>query len=407
VSWSWFKSFVLPFGAPETKDGPRPFAVGFALVPVAGGTSHATYTTSLFQEGERESSRLTVLGATLGFSFRPHSAFAIGAGVTGLYASLDQAGITGGSGTESAGLVRNYQNGQLDAADPFFQLNGQNVTWGNVLSVAHAPNTFSSSRVTVEGATGVGIAGSLGVLFQPIDELSIGAAYRSPGFLTPLEGSAFLDSTQATSAGANGLNSIQGSFLANHLPDGGTHLASGFDAKLSGIKMPETAGVGVAFWPHPKVLLALDLKWIDWRRAFDTITVELTRGNSRDLAEITSNQTSGKITSKVLYRWHEQLVVAAGFAVAPTDWLRLRAGYNFGNDPVPSRTENPFNAATVEHHVTVGVGLAFDPVSFDVAWVHAFPKSTGIYDNDQKPDFNGTRHKADQDAVLLGGAVQF
>jgi long-chain fatty acid transport protein len=389
-------------------DDPGPFAFGFVLEPVSGGGGAAHFRTPVFTGGERETSNLVVLGASLGFSFRVHSRLTLGLALTGLYASLDQKGLAGGTGgSQTQGFVRNFQNGKLDTQDPFFLLNGKPTTWGSVLSAASAPNTFSSAIVDLQGAQGWGGSGTVGLLWQATDQLSIGASYKTPGFLTPLVGKAYLDASAGTSAGTSGLDAIQSDFLANHLPEGGAHIGGRFDARLSGLRMPETAGVGAAFWPIPRVLLALDLKWIDWRTAFNTIAVNLTNGNGQDLAEILSNQTGGSLRSRVLLRWHDQVVVAAGGAVAVTDWLRLRLGYNYGNDPVPGRTEGPFTPATVEHHGTIGFGVTLGPVSLDVAWVHAFPKSTTIERSGVNPDFDGIRHKADQDAFLFGGAVEF
>jgi long-chain fatty acid transport protein len=303
--------------------------------------------------------------------------------------------------------VRNFTGGQLDALNPLFRVNGATTSWGQVLSAASAPNTFSSAIVDLQGATGFGASGTVGVLVQVLDELTIGASYKTPGFLTPLVGTATVDASAATSAGSGPLDTIQSNFLGNHLPQGGTNLVSKFDAQLSGLRMPQVAGIGAAFWPHPRVLLALDLKWIDWRTAFDTIQVKLTHGSGADLNEITSNQSGAALKSQVLLRWHEQFVVAVGGAFAVTDWLRLRLGYNYAGDPIPTRTEGPFTPATVEHHLTVGFGLKLDWFSFDAAWVHAFPKTTTITDSGVNAAFDGIRHKADQDAFLFSGGVEF
>jgi long-subunit fatty acid transport protein len=384
------------------------FQLGIALEPISGGGGSALFRTPVFPEGERERSNLVVLGLTLGASLRVHERVSIGAAVTGIFVSLDQKGLAGGTGgSQTNGLVRNFHNGQLDAADPYFRINNAPATWNQVLRAASAPNTFSSAIVDLSGARGWGASGVLGVLVQVADELSIGAAYKTPGWITPLEGTATVDASAATSAGAGALNTIQSNFLGNHLPNGGNHLVSKLDARLSGLSMPQTAAVGAAFWPHPRVLLALDVKWIDWRTAFDRIQVELRHGTGADLGEITCNQTGAPLRSQVLLRWHEQFNVGVGGAVGVTDWLRLRLGYRYAGDPIPRRAEGPFTPATVEHHLTVGFGLKLDMLTFDAAWIHAFPKSTTIRSSGVNADFDGIRHKADQDAVLLGCGVEF
>ncbi len=401
---------VLPLGAPGgTAEAPEPppFAIGFALAPVAGGTSTTAFRTAVYSQGERESSDLSVLGLTAGVSWRFHSSLALGLGITGLWAQLSQEGLAGGSGSTTQGLVRNFANGRLDSSNPDFLVNGAPVSWATVLQSVRAPDAYASSRAEIEGASGFGASAILGFMFRPLDWLSFGASYRTPGWLTPLEGDAVLDARPVGSTDAAALASIQSSFLANHLPEGGSFLYSRYTARIRGLEMPQVAGAGVAFRPQPEALLAIDVKWINWSRAFDTVRIDLDRGTSADLAEMVSNGASRSISSRIPYHWRDQIVVAVGMAVSPLEWLTVRAGYHYGNDPVPRSTESPFNSAIVEHHVTLGVGFELGPVSLDAAWVHAFVQATTIGANQADAEFSGVRHKAEQDAFLIGGAYRF
>ncbi len=400
---------AISFGAPiELGEGDATcdrMGFGVSFHTIGGGRNNARFRTAAYPDGELESTGLTFLGLTAGFAVKVTPGFSLGMGVTGIYASLEQTGLAGGGGQQN-GLVRNFNNGQLDANNPEFLVNGQPVTWGRLLDSVRAPDTFATSRIEVKDATGFGASAILGATFEVTEGFSIGLSYRTPGFLSALEGTAFLDASRSA-AGSGALDTIQSSFLANHLPQGGANLASKYTIKLKGLKLPQVAGAGFAFWPTERVLLALDVKWIGWSTAFDEVTIVLSRGGSRDLSEITSNGRSNGIRSKVLYKWRDQAVVAVGGAVTPTDWLVLRAGYNFGSNPVPSKTENPFAAATVEHHLTLGVGFVIDAFSIDLAWTHAFAKSTSIKNSITNAEWNGMRHKADQDAFLIGGTFRF
>lgn len=401
---------ALAFGMPiELGEGDgccETMGFGVALHTIGGGNSKARFRTAAYADGELESTSLLFLGLTAGFAVKVTPRLSLGLGATAIYASLDQTGIVGGGG-QTNGLVRNFANGQLDAANPNFLVNGQPITWGRLMESVRAPDTFATSRIEVKDAVGFGGSAILGATFEVTEGLSVGASYRTPGYLSDLEGTAFLDASLSAQAGSGALDSIQSSFLANHLPDGGRNLSSKYSIRLKGIKIPQVAGAGVAFWPHEKILLALDVKWIGWSTAFDEVTILLSRGSSRDLGEITTNGRSGVIRSKVLYHWRDQVVIATGVACTPTDWLVLRAGYNYGSNPIPAKTENPFVAATVEHHLTLGVGFNLDAFSIDVAWVHAFAKSSSIRQSLANPEWSGMRHKADQDAFLLGGTFRF
>ncbi len=401
---------VLPLGSPGGTDDapePPPFAIGLTLQPVAGGSGDAIFRTAVYTNGERERSDLSVMGLTAGLSWRIHPSFSIGLGITGLWAQLSQEGLAGGSGSSTQGLVRNFTNGQLDASNPSFLVNGSPVSWATVLSSVRAPDAYAASRAEIDGANGFGASGILGLMANPFDWLSIGASYRTPGWLTPLVGDAVVDARPVGASDGAALASIESSFLANHLPDGGSSLVSRYTARIRGLEMPQEAGAGFAFRPEPEALLAVDLKWINWSRALDVATIQLDRGNGADLAEIVSNGSTRSITSQVPYHWRDQVVVAVGMAVSPLEWLTVRAGYHFANDPVPRTTESPFTTATVEHHVTLGLGFQLGPVSLDAAWVHAFAKSTTIGNNVADAEFTGMRHEAEQDAVLIGGAFKF
>ncbi len=394
---------AVAFGMPISLGESDALGFGIALHPIGGGKSEARFRTNAYPQGEWEKSDLLLYGLTAGFSIKAIPRVSLGLGVTAIYASLDQAGITGGGAT-SNGLVRNFANGQVTGGP--FLVNGQPITWGSLLDSVRAPDTYASSRIEVENATGFGASAILGATIEVTDWITVGLSYRTPGWLSTLEGRAFLDASQSAAAGSPALDQIQTSFLANHLPDGG-RLASKYDFSAKGLEVPQVAALGVALWPHDRLLLALDAKWIGWRSAFDEVRIELSRGNSRDLLEITQNQTGSSIRSRSFYRWHDQWVVALGGAFAATDWLVLRAGYNFSTNPVPSKTENPFVSATVEHHLTLGVGLRIENFSFDVSWVHAFVKSTSIRYSISSPEWTGMHHKADQEAFLIGGAYRF
>jgi long-chain fatty acid transport protein len=51
--------------------------------------------------------------------------------------------------------------------------------------------------------------------------------------------------------------------------------------------------------------------------------------------------------------------VALGVGYDFSAQWRLRAGYNYGRNPVPERNLNPTLAAISEHHLTLGAGYAF------------------------------------------------
>ena len=120
-----------------------------------------------------------------------------------------------------------------------------------------------------------------------------------------------------------------------------------YDVDVDGFTFASQAGLGFAFRPTEKVVLAVDLKLYDWDSAIDTITVSATNPDT---------QGAPPVTVPFIFNWEEQWVYALGIDYRMNDRVTLRAGYNFGENPVPDGTLNPLFPANVEDHFTLGFG---------------------------------------------------
>ena len=384
-----------------------PLDIGLALYAVGGGgRTDADFRTAVFPQGESERGNFVITGLAVGGAYRVGPRVSVGLSVTAMYMTFENAGITGVGGDQTAGLVRNFVQAPFDQVDPspddLFEPAGVPVTWTEIFDNAGAPNSLSTSRIDIEDASGVGVAATLGFLVEVTDWLTLGLTYRSPGVFSDVKGEATLDSSAALASGEAALEIIQLGFLGNHLPDDGVNLVGNYDFKLKNFRLPQMLGLGVAVRPHARVLFVCDVKWLDWSAAFDEFDVLLSNGDNRDLNEITSNQTSSSIETQQPMQWRDQWVFALGAAFAVNDWVSLRLGWNYGKNPVPRKTEDPFSAASVEHHAAVGLGFSWERVRLDLAFVHTFVKARTINNSVVNEDFNGIRHKADQDTVWLG-----
>lgn len=190
-----------------------------------------------------------------------------------------------------------------------------------------------------------GIGAQLGALYKPAKNLSLGATYITPqpsdfGNVTDFDGNGTLD--QLT------------------------------------LEAPQIVGAGVGYsFAEDRLVVGADGKWMNWSGA---------EGYKQ-------------------FDWEDQWTVGIGaqFAALPKQ-LFLRAGYNFGNDPVtphngwngslatpapdmvdvqgkmvPRYYYETFRTigfpAVVEHHLTAGLGYAFsEKFEMNVAYTHAFEK---------------------------------
>jgi long-chain fatty acid transport protein len=186
---------------------------------------------------------------------------------------------------------------------------------------------------------GYSFGAQLGVIYKPIDQLSLGVSYVSP---------------QETDFDR----------VADFDPP------SGLD-RLT-LESPQTLGFGAAYTLlNNKVILEGDVKWINW-------------GDAKGYED---------------FGWDDQWVFAFGVQVQPIYGLFLRAGYNYAKSPV--NTNNGFVGssmtkvqgkslpqyyyetfriigfpAIVEQHLTFGVGYEFTQ-SFGVhlGYMHAFEET--------------------------------
>ena len=103
--------------------------------------------------------------------------------------------------------------------------------------------------------------------------------------------------------------------------------------------------------------------------------MHLTHGNNADLSGLLG---SGRLDDTVPLRWSDQFVGRLGGEYALGDRWTLRAGYAYGNNPVPADTLTPLTAAITEHLLTAGVGCRLGRVSLDAAYQWQVPATARV-----------------------------
>ena len=172
-------------------------------------------------------------------------------------------------------------------------------------------------------AESFGIGATIGLKITPIKPLSIGLAYETKSF--------FGDYRYNVDARANPLN------------PGGPLLPGGVD-KLT-FNQPQVVTVGAALRPFEPVLVAADVEWINWSQ---TVGAHQPAYGQNDSQAMPWN-----------LNWKNQWVFKVGVELAPVSYLKIRAGWNYGKNPLdPGRAfENMAFPAVVEHHFTAGLGI--------------------------------------------------
>ncbi|MBF0466052.1 MAG: TonB-dependent receptor [Nitrospirae bacterium] len=218
-----------------------------------------------------------------------------------------------------------------------------------------------------------GLGGRIGLLYKPVDSVSLGLTYATPipityKSVTDLDGDGVKD-----------------------------------DLKLS---QPQEIGFGIAVSPvKDKLLLEADLKWVNWANA----------DGFKD------------------FDWSNQLVLGVGLQYKPIKQLALRAGYNYGKNPVNNHSN--FNGSStsmttiqgktmptyyyesfritgfpgiVEHHLTGGIQYTInDNVGINAGYMHAFKNTITENGTNMMGTAVSFESSLSEDSVELGVTVKF
>ena len=202
---------------------------------------------------------------------------------------------------------------------------------------------FKDSSDFTGEASASGFAGKLGLVYQVNGQFNIGAAYHSRGNLGDL-------------TGASG-NMWYMDFVD---PDNNFDMPAKF--KFKGFDMPAVIALGMSFQPSDRLMIAADVKQIQWSDTMKTPSL------------ISSLDPDNPMQFE--QKWKDQNVLSIGAAYQFNDAFVGRIGANIADNPVPDSTLNPLFPATVKSHYTLGFGYNFnDKQSMDFSLAHA-PSTT-------------------------------
>jgi long-chain fatty acid transport protein len=173
---------------------------------------------------------------------------------------------------------------------------------------------FSDNSSFTGAAKGYGYAGKLGLVYKAAPTLNVGLTYHTRTMLGDLQ-------TDDNGAVFNGLVG---------------------KATVHDFQWPTTYGIGVAWQATQDLMLATDLKRIGWKESMQNYNLAFTPAGGSE------------IPLTMAQNWDNQNVFSLGAQYRVNDRLNVRAGYNYGKNPVPAATLNPLFPAIVEKHYTMG-----------------------------------------------------
>ncbi|MGI4854881.1 MAG: OmpP1/FadL family transporter [Janthinobacterium lividum] len=237
---------------------------------------------------------------------------------------------------------------------------GPRVSVGATLGATYNSNTLHSPYIfqtqpTVKGlktlldlrTSGFGVNSSAGILVRPGRRVQLGVGYRN--------------ATRITSTGvANGNLGVQ--LAAAGL--GGARPDFRYDATVRNV-LPQSISVHTLITLTPRLSLALGGEWVNWKRAFKTLSVDLKNGNNADVNGLLQ---STSLHDDVPLDWKNQFPVRVGLERSLGESLVARAGYVHVNKAVPASTATPLTAAIFTDQVSAGGGYHKNNFSLDAAY---------------------------------------
>lgn len=298
-------SYVMPaFGY-----GSRTGALSYGLAVFAQGGMGTDYSADSFLamgSGQPVRSELGVGRVIAPLAWQATPTLTLAGSLDYVWSSLDMR--MAASGAQLGGLVTGA-DGNLAMALPVLG----NAPWARI--------DFSNNSKFSGAASSQGFAAKLGLLYQASADLRLGASYHSKTRLKDMR-------TSATGA----------SLSAPGFTDSGRITVQDF-------QMPAELAVGLAWQAQPGLLVAADLKQIQWSGVMNSFRL---RYDSAGLG--------GSVSFALPQHWKDQTVLQLGASQRLNPEWVLRAGLNLANNPIPDDTVNPLFPAIVRNHLTLGAG---------------------------------------------------
>ncbi len=266
---------------------------------------------------------------------------------------------------------------------------GTGMTFGDMFAAPPSAGGFGYTELTAGAAMkdlrAFGFGGKVGLAWKVNEGTSLGLSYTSPTTLTYKNGTARMDMTsQFNDAFGRAVQGVMMQYPGITLEQAQTAVAqmftglgidptrgmvAGYDLEVK-LKMPQSVGFGAAFRFYDNLRVAMDVEWINWRDAFDAMTLSLSGGSNQNINRLLGG---GDVSLEFPLQWTDAFMVRIGTELDVTDGLTFRAGGAFGTNPVPSSTVFPVFPAIVENHVTLGASLrVIAPLTLHASYEHAF-----------------------------------
>ncbi|MGC3961116.1 MAG: outer membrane protein transport protein [Verrucomicrobiota bacterium] len=168
---------------------------------------------------------------------------------------------------------------------------------------------------------------------------------------------------------------------------------------------PQMISAGVNYQITDRVRAIFQVDWVNWADAFDELEVYLNNGDNTAINGVLG---TANIYDIIPLRWEDQLVYRVGVDFQATESIALRAGYCYGNSPVPDSTLTPMTAAIMEHKFSIGAGWKSERYFVDAGYQYSLPTTQDVTLSALRSgEYSNSRTKVDVHTFALTVGMNF
>lgn len=309
-------AFYMPAVGWAKNSGKYTYGVGM-FAQGGMGTEYAANSPLAMGSGDKVMSQVSVGRIMAPLVVNVNSKLKVGGSLDFVWANMDLKMAVPSTYLQPApnGLITGASTGW----QTFFASGALNTaTWGRF--------DFADKSDFTGAAKGTGWAAKLGLVYEVSSQLTIGATYHSKTSLSDLTAPATLSAGNTTGT--------LGAFHGN--------------IAVKDFQWPETYGVGFAYRPNDKWLVAGDYKHIGWSGVMDNFKMTFTDPNFGDLSVAMPQ------------KWKDQDVFEIGASYMATDKTTIRFGANLTDNPIPDTYVNYLFPAIIKNSYQAGIGYQID-----------------------------------------------
>jgi long-chain fatty acid transport protein len=231
--------------------------------------------------------------------------------------------------------------------------------------------------------TGLGWNVMAGLMFKATTNLEFGLSYKSA-------------STVQTTGGVSGDPYAQFGVAPGVL-------AFHYNATVKN-KFPQEVNAGASWKFLPKWRAAVQVDWIGYSDAFNTLPINFSSGSNGKVNGVLGSSFSENIP----LNWSDEFVYRVGLEYELNDHFSLRAGYAYGQSPVPDNTLMPLTAAIMEHTFTAGIGYHWRWLQLDLAYQYALPATQNTGGSELRSgEYSNSSVEVSTQLIALTAGIRF